>query len=627
MEFDQLVVSATLAASLGLFAWGVWRYDVVALLALLVLVLFQIVPSEIAFNGFGHPAVVTVVAVFIISRALEASGAVDIIAKRLEQIGDNPIVMLGALCLLVTVCSAFMNNIGALALLLPVAVQLTGRGKLPRHMALMPLAFGSILGGMTTLIGTPPNIIISGYREQHLGAPFAIFDFAPVGVFVALGGAALAVALARWVLPVREPERAFDPYAQLEPYITEVIVTEESPLVGRPLLELDALGNGDAAVIELIRPDGFTLAPRARTILRANDVVVLEADPETLASILDTKQVELVHEKQFNPEHLSSDEIEITEAVVMPGARIESRTSVGMRLRSSFGINLLAISRKGSRVERRLGHERLRTGDVVLLQGDPDRMDETLARLGCLPLTARKLVLRQSFNYVPAVIFFAALGLSTAGLLKVHIALILAAVVLTMMRQISLRDAYDSVDWPIIVLLGAMVPVGGSLEATGVTGLIAGALSELLLSAPVWLVIMVLLLVALLLSNVINNAATAILMAPLAFAMASQTRRVARCVADGGRHRQLGRVPHADRPSVQSSGHGPRRVQFRRLLASRHAGIDPGLPAGSPPHSPVLGNMTGAPGAGHKFLGDPHDERTRQERRNNPANGGRSRNG
>ena len=522
MEFEQLVVSGTLLATLVLFVWGHWRYDVVALLALLFLTIFDIVPAEDAFDGFGHPAIVTVVAVLVISRALEISGLVDMIAGRLQGLNERPDLMLACLCLLVTLFSAFMNNIGALALLLPVTIQLTDRGSLPRHVALMPLAFGSILGGMTTLIGTPPNIIISSYREEYSGNPFSIFDFSPVGVVVAVFGAVLAAMLAKWLLPLREEEASHDPFEQLEPYITELSVPPDSPLVGKALSEFEILGDGDAAVVELIRSGSLTLAPKARTRLRADDVIVIEADPDTLKLILESSQVELAHEKQFNAEHLVADETEIVEAVIMPGSRIARRTSVEMRLRSHYGTNLLALSRKGARINQRLGHERLRTGDVVLLQCDRDRMAETLTRLGCLPLTSRELTPRQKFNAVPALIFFAALALGTVGLFKVYVALMLAAVLLVMLRQISLPAAYESIDWPIIVLLGAMIPVGQSLETTGVTALIAQALSAGLLGAPVWLVILSLLLVSMVLSNIINNAATAILMAPLALAIASQ---------------------------------------------------------------------------------------------------------
>lgn len=522
MQTEQLIVSGTLAASLVLFVWGPWRYDLVALAALLCLVVSGIIPADQAFEGFGHPAVVTVAAVLIMSRALELSGMVDAIAVRLERLSASPVLLLGALCGLVTVFSAFMNNIGALALLLPVAVQLTSRTSLPRHVALMPLAFGSILGGMTTLVGTPPNIIISSYREQELGAAFAVFDFAPVGVAVAAGGVVLAVICARFVLPVREKEGSSDFYLQIEPYIVELTIPEDSRLVGLRLRDLEDLGHEDAAIIELIRPDALTLAPRRWTKIRAGDVVVLETDPETLKSILDSKQVELAHEKQFDPEHLVSDEVKIVEAVIMPGSRAEARTSSGLRLRSNFGINLLAISRTGGRVERRIGHERLRVGDVLLLQGDAERMQESLARLGCLPLGQRQLKLTRGFEYLPVAIFAAALVCASLGWLKAHIALSLGALALVGLRSLPLREAYESIDWPIIVLLGAMVPVGASLESTGITELIAQSLGGGLAGAPGWLVILVLLLVALLLSNIINNAATAILMAPLGIAIAAR---------------------------------------------------------------------------------------------------------
>ncbi len=518
---DQIAVGAVLLGALGLFAWGYWRYDIVALLALLILVLVGVVPAADAFAGFGHPAIVTVAAMLILSKALEKSGIVDFITRRLRRVLERPAVAIVSLTALATFFSGFMNNIGALALMLPVALQMTRKGPLSPNIVLMPIAFGSILGGLTTLIGTPPNIIIASYRAQHAGEPFGIFDFTPVGLVVAIAGVALIAVLSRHLLPNRDNAGAADVYSQLEPYVTELLVPQGSSFAGALLESVEARADGDASVIELIREDESLLAPRGGHQLRENDVLVIEADPDSLNLLLAGGELELAHEKQFDEAHLKSDEVAFAEAVIMPRSDLDRRSSVEMRLRSEFGINLLALSRRGARIVKRLGHERLRVGDVLLLQGDAESMQETLSQIGCLPLEGSGLDLDKSYSILPLILFLGALGLSSVGILEVQIALMLAAVLVVLTRELSLRDAYESIDWPVIVLLGAMVPVGQSLEIVGLTQEIAAGMSAVLGSAQPAVVVASLLIVAMLLSNVVNNAATAILMAPLALTIAS----------------------------------------------------------------------------------------------------------
>lgn len=518
---DQIAVGGVLLGALALFAWGYWRYDVVALLALLILVLVGVVPAADAFAGFAHPAIVTVAAMLILSKALEKSGIVDFITRRMSGLLERPAAAIVSLTALATFFSGFMNNIGALALMLPVALQMTRKSALSPNVVLMPIAFGSILGGLTTLIGTPPNIIIASYRAQHAGEPFGIFDFTPVGLAVAVAGVALIALLSRCVLPNRESAGAADVYGQLEPYVTELLIPPGSSLAGASLECVEARADGDASVIELIRNGESLLAPRGRRRLRENDVLVIEADPASLNLLLAGGELELAHDKQFDEAHLTSDEVAFTEAVIMPRSDLDRRSSVEMRLRSEFGINLLALSRRGARLVKRLGHERLRVGDVLLLQGDAESMPETLSQLGCLPLEGRSLDLGQSYSILPLILFLGALGLSSVGILEVQVALMLAAVLVVLTGELSLRDSYESIDWPVIVLLGAMVPVGQSLEIVGLTQEIAGGMSAFLSGAQPAVVVTCLLVTALLLSNVVNNAATAILMAPLALTIAS----------------------------------------------------------------------------------------------------------
>ncbi len=515
MEFDQIAVVATLLAALGLFAWGFWRFDIVALMTLLALVLLGVIPAEQAFDGFGHPAIITVAAMLIISAALEKTGIVDMISARILK--DSPGVLLSMFLqtAAVTLMSAFMNNIGALALMLPVALQVARRtGVHPGHF-LMPLAFGSILGGLLTMIGTPPNIIIASYQQEALGAPFAIFDFTPAGL-------AVIVVLGRRVIPIRGKDGGEDSvYDRLEPYLTEILIPEDSRFSGERLRNLREAGDDNVAIVAMIRDGRRTLSPHGNVTLRPDDTYIVEADPDSLRTFLDRTGAEITAERHFGNDLFSSDEVITAEVVILPGSRLERRTAAGIRLRSAFGVNLLGVARQGGQIRSRLGHVRLRVGDVLLVQGDAETIRETCAALECLPLEQRGVSIRRPFSPVPIAVFAAALLASALGLLPIQISLSVAAVLIVLGNYISLREMYDAIDWPVIVLLGALVPVGASLDVTGVTSLIGDGIVGLVGAAPAVLVVPLLMVIAIALSNVVNNAATAILMAPLAISVAS----------------------------------------------------------------------------------------------------------
>ena len=521
MEFDQIAVVATLAVTLVLFAWGHWRYDLVALVALLALVVFGIIPHAEAFRGFGHPAIITVAAMLVISAALEKTGIVDIIAARITDASSNLVISMVLQTGVVTLMSAFMNNIGALALMLPVALQVARRtGVHPGHF-LMPLAFGSILGGLLTMIGTPPNIIIATFRQQALGESFGIFDFTPAGLLVAVAGVVVIAGIARFVIPIRGGNGEGDVYAQLEPYLTEIMVPEGSVYHGARLRGLREAGDDDVAIVAMIRDGERTLSPHGNLSIRPDDTFIVESDPDSLRAFLDKTGALITAERHFGADLFSSEDIVNAEVVVLPGSRVERRTASGIRLRSAYGINLLGVARQGGRIRSRLGHVRFRVGDVLLVQGDADRIRETCSALEFLPLEQRGVAIRRRFSPVPIAVFAAALIASAFGILPIQISLSLAAVAMVLGNFLSMREMYDAIDWPIIVLLGALVPVGATLDSTGVTQLIGASVVGLMDASPALLVVPLLLVIAIALSNIVNNAATAILMAPLAINIAN----------------------------------------------------------------------------------------------------------
>ncbi|MEE8545601.1 MAG: SLC13 family permease, partial [Alphaproteobacteria bacterium] len=394
MTVDQYTILAVLLAAVVLFVWGRWRYDLVAVAALLAVVIAGIVPAEDAFSGFGHPAVITVAAVLGISRALRGSGLIDVLARPLGRLAERPLAYVLALTALVAVASAFMNNVGALALLMPVALVTAQKGGVPPSRVLMPLAFGSILGGLTTMIGTPPNIIVATYRAELAGEPFRMFDFSPVGVVIALVGVAF-VALVGWrLIPVERrgrsaPEQLF----QIAEYITEARVTEDSAFAGRTLGELERLSDGEVVVVARIRERDRRLAPSRRSKLRPGDVLILEGDPTALKPVVDGAGLELVGAGDGDDEGGGAGDIGLMEAVVTPGSVLEGGTRRRLRLHTAEGVNLLAVARRGRAIRHRLGYVRFRAGDVLLLQGETEGMAETIAELGCLPLAERRLTL------------------------------------------------------------------------------------------------------------------------------------------------------------------------------------------------------------------------------------------
>ncbi|HSR71816.1 MAG TPA: SLC13 family permease [Kiloniellales bacterium] len=522
MTADQILVFSILGGALILFAWGRLRYDLVAIIALLIAVLVGVVPADSSFSGFGHPAVVTVAAILIITATLRQSGVVEPVARLLRPLRRRQNLQILALVAAAAFCSAFMNNVGALALFLPIALQGAYHARRPPSEILMPVSFGTLLGGMTTLVGTPPNIIIATFRGDATGTSFGMFDFTPVGLAVALVGVCY-VSLVGWrLLPPRDhpPEEAESMF-QIEDYVTEVRLSEDSPYVGRRLVDLEALGEGDIAVVALIRRKERMLAPSSFLRLQAGDVLIFEAGAEALQHVVEEAKLDTLGAADMSAESLRSERVGVVEAVIAPGSRLEGRTARSLRLHTRYGVNLLGVARQGETSAERLGRVRFMAGDVLLLQGERESLPETLNALGCLPLAARGLALgRRKPSYLPAFLFGIGILLVVFRLVPTHIAFVGTATAMVLLRCLPLRELYESVDWTVVVLLGALIPVGAALETTGGTMVIADPILALQTYVPVWMLIALLMLVTMLLSDIMNNAATAVLMAPIGITIA-----------------------------------------------------------------------------------------------------------
>ncbi|WP_394356919.1 SLC13 family permease [Candidatus Methanocrinis natronophilus] len=522
MTTDQLLIFGVLGLTLLLFIWGRWRYDIVSLLALITATVVGLVPWDQAFLGFGHPAVITVAAVLVASRGLLNSGAVDIMAGWLSRAGDSPTRQVASLTGLVTLLSGFMNNVGAMALLLPVSIRMAIKSGNSPSILLMPLAFGSLLGGLITMIGTPPNIIIATFRAESVGEPFGMFDFTPVGLGVAVAGL-LFISLLGWrLVPVRKSPSSKERLFEIENYLAEVHVPEGARMAGKTLQEVREGSKAEFQVLGLLSGETRIASPSIFHPLISGDILLVESDADELKTFLDDTGFQLGEEKTLGEEALSSKDTGIVEAVVKTESIIIGRTARSLNMRWRYGVNLVGVARHGVQLQERLGRVRFQAGDVLLLQGPREHLPEILNTMGCLPLAERGLRLAHPRRIVLSVaIFGSAILAVAAGILPVQIALVSAAVAMVMGGLLNLREVYTSIDWPVIILLGAMIPVGRALETTGGAGLIAESILAVSGGYTPIVSLAMLLVITMFLSDIVNNAAAAVLMAPIGLGIAS----------------------------------------------------------------------------------------------------------
>jgi di/tricarboxylate transporter len=523
MPVDQLIVFALLGLVLALFIWGRWRYDLVAIFALLVVSVSGIISPADAFSGFGHPAVITVAAVLVVSRGLFNSGMVDYIVRFLSRAGDNPVVQLTVLVLAVTICSGFMNNIAALAFFMPVALRMARKSEISPSLFLMPLAFASLLGGLVTQVGTPPNIIISIFREQTAaGEPFRMFDFAPVGAGVALAGVLFILLIGRHLIPLRKGQKSREDLFKIDDYITEVLVPAKSEMIGKRLRDLGSATDGEIVVVGHRRPGKKTEDTSPHRTFKEGDTLIIKANAEDLQELLEATGLKLAESIKFKEETLSSDEIAVMEATITKNSMMERRSARNLKLRSRFGVNLLGVARQGGRLRSRPDSIRFKAGDVLLLQGSSDILQEVLPTLGLLPLVERGLRVGSPPRvYFALAIFGVALLLAATGVLAIQVAFVGAALGLVIGGLIPIRDIYSSIDWPVIVLLGAMIPVSQAFEITGGAHLVAEGILSASGNAAPWVTITLVLVGTMFLSDLVNNAAAAVLMAPVAISVST----------------------------------------------------------------------------------------------------------
>ncbi len=520
MTTDQIILFSLFIAVFGMLLWGRFRYDLVAFTALMIAVTLGVVPVDNAFAGFGHPATIIVALVLVVSAGLVRSGAVFMITRTLVDASRGLGVHIALMGGIGAILSAFMNNVAALALLMPVDIQTARKAGRPVGLSLMPLSFATILGGMATLIGTPPNIIIASIRAETLGEPFHMFDFAPVGGLAAIAGLAF-VALIGWrLIPNRGAQE--ETSEVLAEYIAELTIPPESPHIGKRVSELyEAAEKSDVAIIGLIRDGKRRYGRSTHATLHEGDALVLEARPEALDEFRAALNLDFSDARRQEVLTAEGEGLEVVEVVVPESARITGRTAQALGLAWRQSTVLMGISRQGRRITSQVRKTEVEPGDILLLLCPRDRAPDVTEWLGCLPLAERGLnVTANEKAWLAIGLFAAAVLAASVGLIYLPIALGFVVVAYVLTKIMPIADIYNHIEWPVVVLLGSMIPLGSALETSGGTELIANALVQLTNGLPAWAILTVLMVVTMTLSDVLNNTATAIVAAPVGIQMA-----------------------------------------------------------------------------------------------------------
>ncbi len=522
---QQIIVFLVIAVALILFVDGRIRYDFVALSGLLVLVVTGVIIPEDAFFGFSHPAVITVASVLVISSALIKTGAIDYLVVLLNRSTKRISVKIMGLMIVTATISGFMNNVGALALIMPIAISVAKDSKLSPSIFLMPIAFASLLGGMMTEIGTPPNLIISIYRTEAGMEPFAFFDFAPVGIVMVIIGITYMTLVGWRLIPHRRTsknEQLFD----IDEYLSEVLVAENCKMIGKTLRDFYTVYKLEINVIGIIRNGRKIIAPLANEQLTLGDILILKAIPTELTELVEKTGMMLKGAKLDelgSGGEFSKKDLALVEVVLRGDSPLIGRNAVETQLRNRFNLNLVAVSRKGTSSIRRLKSFKFRPGDILLIQVPESILQDTYSKLRCLPLAGRGVSFTagksKTKQYIALGIFASSITLTTLGVLPVQIAFSVAALLMVLTDIINPREFYDAIEWPTILMLGSLLPIGGALQSSGGSDTIANFLMHVSTILSPAYTIVVLMILTMVLTNLINNSASAVLMAPIALSL------------------------------------------------------------------------------------------------------------
>ena len=520
LSTPQILSFAVIVLMMAAFVWGRLRYDLVAVLALLAVLAVGIVPLEDAFSGFSNDIVIIVGSALLVSAGIARSGIMEFVLRRYLPDVSTIRMQLALLVVTVAVLSAFVKNIGALAIMIPIAFQFARRSNTSPSTFLMPMAFASLLGGLMTQIGTSPNVVVAQVRQDLTGKPFTMFDFTPVGLVLTLAGCVFLI-LFYWILPQRtRKDDNLHEAIDIKNYVAEAKVVEESAVAGKAVADLLKIAGDDALVTSIIRSGTLRLTPFPDVVLQVGDRVLIEGDHEALDRLVAQAKLSLGSDRKV-AEGGGAETVAI-EAVIGENSSLIGWSAERLALYDRFDVSLLAVSRQNERFDQKLGTITLRFGDVLVLQGSEASLPRFLRDFGLLPLAERPVRLGSvRGGIVPVLILFAAMGATAFGLLPVQVAFFAAAVAMVLFRVVPIREVYGSIDGPILVMLAALIPVSDSLRRTGATDVIASVLADLGSGLPGYGALALIMVAAMAVTPFLNNAATVLVMAPIAAGFAS----------------------------------------------------------------------------------------------------------
>lgn len=525
MTIPQMILFAIFGGVMVLMFSGRWRHDLVAFAGLMAGVVLGVVPSDQAFAGFGHPATMVVALILVVTAGLRRSGAVAALTRLLVS-ADRPvslhIALIGGIGGLL---SGFMNNIAALAILMPIDIQIARKAGRAAGLTLMPLAFATILGGMLTLIGTPPNLIVSGFRQDVLGEPYRMFDFLPVGGAVAIAGI-IFIALIGWrLIPVHHGSTAADNgTAARREYQALLVVTEDSGPSGKTVGDLASdAEKAEVRILAVNRHGHAVEQPLEEIELAAGDIIVIRGGPDELDDFRSAQKLAFPDGRQEPRARRREENQSLVECLVPVGAAIVGRNAQAMGLVNRHDSVLLGLRRRGRIISRHLHRQTIEAGDLMLILIPESRIDEVVGALGGLRLDgSARSVMREAQMALTLGLFALAVLLTSLGWVTMPIALGCVLVAYVLFGVLSINEVYDHIDWPVVVLLGSMIPLGLALDSTGGTALIASGLVAVTQGAPAWVALVLLMVVTMFLSDVLNNNATTIIAAPVGIRLAEQ---------------------------------------------------------------------------------------------------------
>ena len=511
MTLEQAALLILLVAMLFLFSLDRLRMELISIGGLLAGYVLGLYPADGIFAGFASPVVITVVEILLIVQVLARTKLFDSLAERFLASGFSHFGVITAVSALTGIISVFMNNIGAFAITLPLALRLSTLMSIPRRQLVMPISFAALLGGLVSLIGTPANLLVSDALEKATGQGFRFFDFAYVGLPVAIAGI-LLIALIVQRLFAEPDETTEAPTPPIRRIVVERSIPEHSSLIGATLAQCpERFGIQPHA---LIRGGTFVFGPLEQSVIQPGDILLAHGADSAFADLAASQAlVADAHPHGLQPDFTS------IEAVVMPESTVVGSRIASLEVFRNRGVTVSALSMRSPRIEGRFADLQLSIGDILVLDGPKAAVAEALEECECLPLASTAPPPASTASWRPFAIFACGVAASAFGL-RPDIALAFVLLALALPGYLNIRHAMADLNWPIIIMLAAMIPIGQAVATTGMAETIATWLSLVFpIVNPLWGIALVLFL-AMALTPFVNNATVAIVLAPIALEFA-----------------------------------------------------------------------------------------------------------